>query len=123
MLDDDWDSQRQMVPIRTEVTVLSDRNDVDAGQGVGAGASMYVDWNSVELDETNDLVIAPMANTEMAKIFGIPVDYDGGNRTFYEDVDREVMENAADDVNDAHYDELVTVYDKENLVIAVGKLF
>ena len=77
-----------------------------------------------------------MADTEMAKIFGIPVDDrdkektdetnladDGGNRTFYEDVDRELMENDANDVNDAHYDELVTVYDKENPVIAVGKLF
>ena len=33
------------------------------------------------------------------------------------------MEEAADFVDDAHDDELVTVYDKENPVIAVGKLF
>ena len=33
------------------------------------------------------------------------------------------MEDAADDVDDAYDDELVSVYDKENHVIEVGKLF
>ena len=33
------------------------------------------------------------------------------------------MEEATADVDDAHDDELVTVYDKENSQIAVGKLF
>ena len=33
------------------------------------------------------------------------------------------MEDDADGVDDAHDDELVNVYDKENPVIAVGKLF
>src|SRR4051812_13715812 len=33
------------------------------------------------------------------------------------------MENVVEDVDDAHDDELVTVYDKENLVIALGKFF
>ncbi|KAE8803772.1 hypothetical protein D1007_20283 [Hordeum vulgare] len=45
------------------------------------------------------------------------------NRYTYEDVDGQLMEDAADDVEDAHDDELVNVYDKENHVIAVGKLF
>ncbi|KAE8799021.1 hypothetical protein D1007_25644 [Hordeum vulgare] len=40
-----------------------------------------------------------------------------------EDVDGQLMEDAADDVDDAHDDELVNVYDKENPLIAVGKLF
>jgi hypothetical protein len=76
-----------------------------------------VDWNSVELDEPTDLIIAPMADTEMAKIFGIPVDdrdkEKADETNLVDDVDRELMENAADDVDDAHYDELVTVYDKK----------
>jgi hypothetical protein len=86
-----------------------------------------VDWNSVELDEPTDLIIAPMADTEMAKIFGIPVDdrdkEKADETNLVDDVDRELMETTADDVDDAHYDELVTVYDKENHVIAIGKLF
>ncbi|KAE8777079.1 hypothetical protein D1007_50185 [Hordeum vulgare] len=44
-------------------------------------------------------------------------------RDICEDVDGQLMEDAADDVDDAHDDELVNVYDKENPVIAVGKLF
>ncbi|KAE8811568.1 hypothetical protein D1007_11627 [Hordeum vulgare] len=42
------------------------------------------------------------------------------NRDTYEDVDGQLMEDVADD---AHDDELVNVHDKENHVIAVGKLF
>ncbi|KAE8769059.1 hypothetical protein D1007_59396 [Hordeum vulgare] len=38
------------------------------------------------------------------------------------DVDEQLMEDAADDVDDAHDEELVHVYDKENPVIRVGKL-
>jgi hypothetical protein len=78
-----------------------------------------------------------MADTEMAKRFGIPVDdrdkekekemdeaaADDGKSHIYEDVDGELMDAAAYDVDDAHDDELVTIYDKENPVIAVGKLF
>jgi hypothetical protein len=67
MLDDAWASRSQVVPIRTEVTVLAE----------GADAKVYgicVDWNLVELHEGTDLVIAPMADTEMAKMFGILVD-------------------------------------------------
>jgi hypothetical protein len=41
-------------------------------QGAGVDADVVcVDWNSVQL---TDLVIAPMADTKMAKMFGIPVD-------------------------------------------------
>jgi hypothetical protein len=79
-----------------------------------------------------------MDDTEMANFFGIPVadedkeEKDGessmptdtdANRDRTEDVDGQLMEDAADDVDDAHDDELVNVYDKENPVIAVGKLF
>ena len=52
----------------------------------------------------------------------MPTDTDA-NRDRTEDVDGQLMEDAADDVDDAHDDELVNVYDKENPVIAVGKLF
>jgi hypothetical protein len=48
---------------------------------------------------------------------------DDGKSHIYEDVDAELMDAAAYDVDDAHDDELVTVYDKENPVIAIGKLF
>jgi hypothetical protein len=78
-----------------------------------------------------------MADTEMAKMFGIPVDdrdkemememdeaaADDGKSHIYEDVDGELIDAAAYDVDDEHDDELVTVYGKENHVIAVGKLF
>jgi hypothetical protein len=76
-----------------------------------------------------------MADTEIAKMFGIPVDdrdkekemdesaADDGKSHIYEDVDEALMDAAAYDVDDEHDDELVTVYDKENPVIAVGKLF
>ncbi|KAE8819578.1 hypothetical protein D1007_02570 [Hordeum vulgare] len=77
-----------------------------------------------------------MDDTEMAKKFGIPVpDEDkeendettnpltDAQRDICEDVDGQMMQDAADDVDDAHDDELVNVYDKENPVIAVGKLF
>jgi hypothetical protein len=78
-----------------------------------------------------------MADTEMAKMFSIPVDdrdkekekkmdeaaADDGKSHIYKDVDGELMDAAAYDVDDAHDDERVTVYDKENPVIAVEKLF
>jgi hypothetical protein len=44
-------------------------------------------------------------------------------KTNSKDVDGELMDAAAYDVDDAHDDELITVYDKENPVIVVGKLF
>ena len=47
----------------------------------------------------------------------------GEGTNYFEDVDIELMEEAAVDVDDAHDDELVNVYDKENPQIDVGKLF
>jgi hypothetical protein len=44
------------------VTVLAEGADAEAD-------GICVDWNSVELHEVTDLVIAPMADTEMAKCF------------------------------------------------------
>jgi ssDNA-specific exonuclease RecJ len=84
------------------------------------------------------LVIAPISDAEMAKLFDIPVDdkdkekdkeYDEAkttanvDRNVYRDLDRELMEGATNEVNGGHAEELVTVYDKENPVIAVGMLF
>ena len=82
-----------------------------------------------------------MEDTEMAECFGIPVDdrdkekekkkiksgdrsdTGEGNKNSFEGVDKELMEEAAADVDDEHDDELVTVYDKENPQIVVVKLF
>jgi hypothetical protein len=67
MSDDAWASHSQVVPIQTEVTVLAEGADAKVD-------GICVDWNLVELHEGTDLVIAPMADTEIAKMFGIPVD-------------------------------------------------
>ena len=73
MVDDDWASERQIMPMCTgEVTVLPEGGDAEDGSE-GVGRVVYVDWNSVELNDPTDLVIAPMDDTEMAKKFGIPV--------------------------------------------------
>jgi hypothetical protein len=96
------------------VTVLAEVADTEAD-------GICVDWNLVELHEGTDLVIAPMAGTEMAKIFGILVDdrdkekemdeavVDDGKSHIYEDVEGELMDTAAYDVDDAYDDELVTL--------------
>ncbi|KAE8805681.1 hypothetical protein D1007_18176 [Hordeum vulgare] len=122
--DDDWASQRHIVPIITDRTVIADGANAHAEEG----NVNIVDWNAVELEEPTDLVIAPIADTEMAKLFGIPVDdrdeeerdeantSDNDDREL-SDVDEELMKDAADDVDDAHDEELVHVYDKENPVI------
>ncbi|KAE8790645.1 hypothetical protein D1007_35068 [Hordeum vulgare] len=88
----------------------------------GTETVAIVDWNEVELDEPIDLVIAPMLYIEMAKLFGIPVndkDKERGESSLRdnadEDVDGQLMEEAADDGDDAHDDELVHVYDKETM--------
>ncbi|KAE8787996.1 hypothetical protein D1007_38030 [Hordeum vulgare] len=127
---DDWASQRHIVPIITDLTVIADGANAHAEEG----NVNVVDWNAVELEEPTDLVIAPIADTEMAKLFGIPVDdrdeeerdeantSDNDDREL-SDVDEQLMKDAADDVDDAHDEELVHVYDKENPVIRVGKLW
>ncbi|KAE8804737.1 hypothetical protein D1007_19300 [Hordeum vulgare] len=113
----------------TELTVIA-----EVGHVVETETAAIVDWNAVELDELTDLVIAPMPHIEMAKRFGIPVDdrdkeghKQRGESSFPanvdEDVDGQLMEQARDDVDDAHDDELVHVYDKENSTIAAGMLF
>ncbi|KAE8772399.1 hypothetical protein D1007_55609 [Hordeum vulgare] len=128
--DDDWASQRHIVPIITDLTVIADGANAHAEEG----NVNVVDWNAVELEEPTNLVIAPIADTEMAKLFGIPVDdkdeeerdeantSDNDDREL-SDVDEQLMKDTTDDVDDAHDEELVHVYDKENPVIRVGKLW
>ena len=65
-----------------------------------------------------------MADTKMANFFGIPVDDqdkeergelslpNDANIDACEDVDGQLMKDVADVVDDAHDDELVSVYDK-----------
>jgi hypothetical protein len=49
--DDEWASQRQIIPILTEVTLLAD--SVDAVAQEGAPKVVYVDWNSVEVGDVS----------------------------------------------------------------------
>ncbi|KAE8775460.1 hypothetical protein D1007_52017 [Hordeum vulgare] len=97
--------------------------------------NVTVDWNAVALEEPIDLVIAPIADTEMAKLFGIPVDdrdeeerdeantSDNDDSELSEYVDEQLMKDFADDVDDARDEKLVHVYDKETPVNRVGKLW
>ncbi|KAE8793129.1 hypothetical protein D1007_32229 [Hordeum vulgare] len=128
--DDDWASQRHIVPIIMDLTVIADGANAHAEEG----NVNVVDWNAVELEEPTDLVIAPIADTEMAKLFGIPIDdrdeeerdeanTSDNDETELSDVDEQLMKDVVDDVDDAHDEELVHVYDKENPVIRVGKLW
>ncbi|KAK1614668.1 hypothetical protein QYE76_020185 [Lolium multiflorum] len=120
--DDEWASQRQIMPIVTEVSVISESDAAAQEVCHGAANVVTVDWNAVELEEHTDLVIAPMSDIEMARIYGIPVDDKdkekdkdesempaNANRTWagsiHEDVDPELMQDAADEVDDAHDDE------------------
>jgi hypothetical protein len=69
--DDAWATSRHIMPIVTKVTVLAD----DAQEGCDGAANVdVVDRNLVELQDRTDLVIAPIAGTEMANFFGILVD-------------------------------------------------
>jgi hypothetical protein len=64
--DDGWVASRQIMPIVTEVIVLAD----DAQESYDGAANVaVVDWNSVELQEHTNLVIAPIADIEMANFF------------------------------------------------------
>ncbi|KAE8776162.1 hypothetical protein D1007_51198 [Hordeum vulgare] len=85
--DDDLASQRHIVLIITDLTVIADGANAHAEEGNVA----IVDWNAVELVEPTHLVIAPIADSEMAKLFGIPVD----------DRDEEEMDEANTSDNDA----------------------
>jgi hypothetical protein len=141
MVEDDWAAQRPVMPIVTELTVvLTEEGDAnEQARDDSAEKVICVDWNTVELNTRTDLVIAPISDIEMAKLFGIPVDEkdkekekekEGDNaadvdnrQSSYEDVDPELMQNVVDDVDDAHDDELVNLYDKENPVIEVGRMF
>ncbi|KAE8796298.1 hypothetical protein D1007_28819 [Hordeum vulgare] len=126
------DRQEGWASLRAEF--FAELVDLNIDSKVEEGNVNVVDWNAVELEEPTDLVIAPIADTEMAKLFGIPVDdrdekeRDEANTsdnddTELSDVDEQLMKDAADDVDDAHDEELVHVYDKENPVIRVGKLW
>jgi hypothetical protein len=110
------------MPIVTELTVLTEEEDADsvASDNI-AKKIVYVDWNTVEINVHTDLVIAPISDIEMAKLFGIPVDEKDEEKekereedtdvenihSSNADIDPELMQNVVDDVNDAHEDELV----------------
>ncbi|KAE8781093.1 hypothetical protein D1007_45676 [Hordeum vulgare] len=62
MVDDDWASERQIMPVCTgEVTILHEGADADAQEGSdGVARVLSVYWNLVESNEPTDLVIAPL---------------------------------------------------------------
>ncbi|KAE8777592.1 rRNA N-glycosidase [Hordeum vulgare] len=137
--DDVWVSQKNsMLALLTEPTVVDDDTGIEADgeEGTYGARKIVVDWNVVELNEKIDLVIAPISDINMAEMFGIQVDdkdkekddsslpADGNTspRNANED-EEELMRMAADDVDDTNDNELVCLYDKENPVIEVGKLW
>ncbi|KAE8781074.1 hypothetical protein D1007_45736 [Hordeum vulgare] len=115
MVDDDWASHRQITSMCMGEETLIEGVDADAQEGCdGAARVIFIDWNSVELEDTIDLVITPMADIETAKHFGIIVDYQDkeerdklsfpsdANRDAREHVDEQIMKDVVDDVDDAH---------------------
>ncbi|KAE8807491.1 hypothetical protein D1007_16282 [Hordeum vulgare] len=71
---DEIDRQEGWASLRAEFFAeLVDLN-IDSKVDAEEGNVAVVDWNAVELEEPTDLVIAPIAEAEMAKLFGIPVD-------------------------------------------------
>ncbi|KAE8800243.1 hypothetical protein D1007_24232 [Hordeum vulgare] len=142
MADAEWVAQKQMLlPMISELTIIGEerRADADEEEGHnGAGTVVSIDWNDVDLEERTDLVIAPIADIKMAKLFGIRVDdrdkekddtsvpagaNQNSNPQDDADILKHMMEMGADDVDDADDNELVNLYDKENPVIEVGKLW
>jgi hypothetical protein len=75
----------------------------------GAPKVVFIYWNSVEVEEHTDLVIAPMTDIEMTKLFGIPIDdrdkekksdetnmhANANINSFPKDVDAKLMQEAA----------------------------
>ncbi|KAE8814923.1 hypothetical protein D1007_07629 [Hordeum vulgare] len=136
--DDVWVSQKNMLALLTEPTVVDEDTGIDADgeEGTHGARKIVVDWNVVELNEKTYLVITPISDIDMAEMFGIQVDdkhkekddnylrVDGntGPRNANED-EEELMRMAADDVDDTNENELVCLYDKENPFIEVGKLW
>ena len=136
--DEEWVSRKKMLALLTEPTILAEDTGIDADgeEGNHAARKIVVDWNVVELNEKTDLVITPISDIDMAQMFGIqvddkdkekddnssPADGNTGPRNADED-EEELMREAADDVDDANDNELVCLYDKENPIIEVGKLW
>ncbi|KAE8790988.1 hypothetical protein D1007_34636 [Hordeum vulgare] len=127
----------EIIDLQTNSRVDEDtRIDADGEEGTHGARNIVVDWNVVELNEKTDLVIAPISDIDMAKMFGIqvddkdkekddsslPADGNTGPRNANEDEEK-LMRMVADDVDDTNDNELVCLYDKENLVIEVGKLW
>ncbi|KAE8792420.1 hypothetical protein D1007_33026 [Hordeum vulgare] len=123
---DGWASKQtsfhaKLVDLKSDSKVGNTGVDQDAEEGCdGAARVVCIDWDLVQLEDTTDLAIAPMADTEMANFFGIPVDLvddqdeedrgesslpNDANLDACEDVDGQLMKDVADDVDDAHNDE------------------
>ncbi|KAE8817700.1 hypothetical protein D1007_04812 [Hordeum vulgare] len=135
--DDEWVSQNNMLAL-TEPTVVAEDTwiDADGEEGTHGARKIVVDWNVVDLNEKIDLVITPISDIDMTEMFGIqvddkdkekddsslPVDGNTDHRNANED-EEELMRKDAYDVDDTDDNELVCLYDKENLVIEVAKLW
>jgi hypothetical protein len=125
MVEDQWVAQQQIVPMVTKPTLLGEET---------WARKVVVYWNVVEVNESTDLVIAPISDIVMATMFGIPVDdrdkekddnyllADGNTNAATKNVHQEEqMREVADDVDDADDNEIASLYDKENPIIEVRK--
>jgi hypothetical protein len=65
LAEDGWAAQRHTHPILTELIVLT---------GEAAEKVVIVDWNTVDVSDKTELVIAPISGIDIAKLFGIYVD-------------------------------------------------
>ena len=71
MVDNDWSAQRQIMPIVTELEVLTGEADANVEE---PERIVTVDWNTVEISDQTDLFIEPISYIGMAKLLGIPVE-------------------------------------------------
>ena len=116
MEENEQPSQNKMLAMFTEPTVVAEHtgDDADTEEGSHGARKIVVDWNVVELNEKIDLFIAPISDIDMTKMFGIPVDdrdkekddttepTDANTNSGPEDVDAELMADAADEIGRAH---------------------
>ncbi|KAE8779784.1 hypothetical protein D1007_47144 [Hordeum vulgare] len=122
MEDDEWVSQKKMLALLTEPTVVAEdtRIDADGEEGTHGARKIVVDWNVVELNEKIDFVITLISDIDMAEMFGnqvddedkekddnsLPADGITGPRNANED-EEELMREVAYDVDDTDDNELV----------------
>jgi hypothetical protein len=63
----------QVIPLVTELALLS--GQAGAEEAVNHVEEVVsIDWNTTDISDRTNLVIAPMSDIQMATMFGIPID-------------------------------------------------